>query len=55
MSFPGELRRVLFRSFRLLFMVALVFLPLPIVMAIAVVVDPARRNLPAEVLRRKRR
>lgn len=41
------------RVLRFLFILGLVVLPSPVVMALAVILDPARRNLPAEVLRKK--
>jgi hypothetical protein len=41
------------RVLRLLFILGLVVLPSPVVMALAVILDPVRRNLPAEVLRKK--
>ncbi|MBN1208638.1 MAG: hypothetical protein JXB05_27505 [Myxococcaceae bacterium] len=41
------------RVLRFLFILGLVLLPNPLVMALVVILDPARRNLPAEVLRKK--
>lgn len=49
------LRRAVFKLIRILFILAMVMLPLPIVMALSVVLDPVRRNLPAEVLKKKKR
>ena len=49
------LRRAVFKLIRVLFILAMVMLPLPIVMALSVVLDPVRRNLPAEVLKKKKR
>lgn len=50
--------RALFKLFvrvlRFLFILGLVVLPSPLVMALAVILDPVRRNLPAEVLRKKK-
>ncbi len=49
--------RALFKLFirvlRFLFILGLVMLPSPLVMALAVILDPVRRNLPAEILRKK--
>jgi hypothetical protein len=45
--------KFLVRVLRFLFILGLVMLPTPLVMALAVILDPARRNLPAEVLRKK--
>lgn len=45
--------KFVFRLLRLLFILGLVVLPTPLVMALAVILDPVRRNLPAEVLRKK--
>ncbi len=49
--------RALFKPFirvlRFLFILGLVMLPSPLVLALAVILDPVRRNLPAEVLRKK--
>ncbi|WP_224366179.1 hypothetical protein [Hyalangium versicolor] len=49
--------RALFKFFvrilRFLFILGLVMLPSPLVMVLAAILDPARRNLPAEVLRKK--
>lgn len=42
------------RILRFLFILGLVMLPTPLVIALAAVLDPARRNLPAEVLRKKK-
>ncbi|HYH99184.1 hypothetical protein [Hyalangium sp.] len=41
------------RVLRFLFILGLVVLPSPLVMALVVILDPNRRNLPAEVLRKK--
>ena len=49
------LRRAVFKLIRVLFILAMVMLPLPIVMALSVVLDPVRRNLTAEVLKKKKR
>ncbi|MDY7232976.1 hypothetical protein [Hyalangium rubrum] len=45
--------RFLFRVFRLAFILALVALPVPIAAFVVALLDPARRNLPAQVLRKK--
>ncbi len=46
--------RLLFRTARILFILALVSLPVPAVGAfVAVLLKPNRRNLPAEVLRKR--
>ncbi|XXF79053.1 hypothetical protein P2318_04680 [Myxococcaceae bacterium GXIMD 01537] len=43
------------RAVRLLFILALVLMPVPLVLFLASVLEPVRRNLPAEVLRKKKR
>ncbi|WP_224243767.1 hypothetical protein [Hyalangium gracile] len=43
----------LVRVLRFLFILGLVMLPTPLVLVLAAIVDPHRRNLPAEVLRKK--
>ncbi len=50
--------RAIFKLFikvlRFLFILGLVMMPTPVVMALAVILDPVRRNLPAEVLRKSK-
>jgi hypothetical protein len=43
----------IFRVFRLVFILALVALPIPVAAWVVAILDPARRNLPAQVLRKK--
>jgi len=45
--------KFLVRILRFLFILGLVVLPSPLVMVLAAILDPQRRNLPAEVLRKK--
>lgn len=49
--------RAMFKLFikvlRFLFILGLVMMPTPVAMALAVILDPVRRNLPAQVLRKK--
>ena len=45
--------KFLIKVLRFLFILGLVMMPTPVVMALAVILDPVRRNLPAEVLRKK--
>jgi hypothetical protein len=44
--------RFLFRAARMLFILALVALPIPVAAFVAVILKPNRRNLPAQVLRK---
>jgi hypothetical protein len=46
--------KFIIRVLRFLLILGLVVLPSPVVMALAVILDPVRRNLPAEVLRKKK-
>ena len=43
----------IFRVTRLFFILALVMLPVPVAAFVVALLDPVRRNLPAEVLRKK--
>ncbi len=45
--------RFAFRLIRLLFILALVALPVPVATLIVEILRPTRRNLPAEILRKK--
>jgi hypothetical protein len=45
--------RFAFRLMRFLFILGLVMLPVPVAAFVAVLLAPLRRNLPAEVLRKK--
>jgi hypothetical protein len=45
--------RFVFKVIRVAFLLSLVLLPVPVVLFVAAILDPARRNLPAEVLRKK--
>ncbi|WNG39450.1 hypothetical protein F0U60_41515 [Archangium minus] len=42
-----------FRVIRLLFILALVALPAPVTAWVVIILEPLRRNLPAEVLRQE--
>jgi hypothetical protein len=56
LSFSKTVRaclRFVFRVIRFAFLLSLVLLPVPVVLFVAAILDPARRNPPAEVLRRK--
>jgi hypothetical protein len=52
-AYARAVLKFLIRMLRLLFILGLVMLPSPVVMALAVILDPVRRNLPAQVLRKK--
>ncbi|QRO00630.1 hypothetical protein JRI60_17130 [Archangium violaceum] len=52
-SFSACLRFV-FRVLRFLFILGLVMLPAPLTACLVVILEPVRRNLPAEVLRKKK-
>jgi len=45
--------KFLIRVLRFLFILGLVMLPSPLELCLVAILDPARRNLPAEVLRKK--
>lgn len=45
--------RFVFRVIRLLFILALVVLPAPVTAWVVIILEPLRRNLPAEVLRQE--
>ena len=45
--------RFALRAARVLFVLALVALPVPVAAFVAVILKPNRRNLPAEVLRKR--
>jgi hypothetical protein len=45
--------RFIFRLIRLVFILALVVLPVPVAAWVVAILDPVRRNLPAQVLRKK--
>lgn len=45
--------RLALRAARFLFILALVAIPVPVVAFVAVLLKPARRNLPAEVLKKR--
>ncbi len=51
-AFSASLRFV-FRVLRFLFILGLVMLPAPLTACLVLILEPVRRNLPAEVLRKK--
>ncbi len=53
-DFACALARHVRRVFRLIFILILVALPIPVAPVVAALLRPFRRNLPAEVLRKKR-
>ena len=52
-AFVRACPRFAFRVIRLLFILALVVLPVPLTAWVVVILEPLRRNLPAEVLRQE--
>ena len=53
-AFTASLR-FLFRVLRFLFILALVMLPAPLTACLVIILEPVRRNLPAEILRESQR
>lgn len=46
--------RFVFRLIRFLFILGLVVLPVPVAALVAVLLEPVRRNLPTEVIRKNK-
>lgn len=53
MTFLGNNLRFILRVLRFLFILGLVMLPAPLTTLVVLILEPVRRNLPAELLRKK--